>query len=121
VERALGAPARETQSDGALHFDVAGGRVTVFFVTARTVASKKLSPELEGTVLQIVLQHDHASDTPEAIGLDKDKKFEKDRKGDVTVYMNAKDGVTYTFVGGRLTTTRYGAPAEQLARFFKKG
>ena len=121
VERALGAPARETQSDGALHFDVAGGRVTVFFVSAQFVASKKLSPALEGTVLQIVLQHDKASDTPESMGLDKNKKFERDEKGNVRLYTNAKEGVIYTFVGGRLNTTRYTPPAEQLARFFKKG
>ena len=121
VERALGAPGRESRADGALHFEVAGGRVTVFFVTPQTVASKKLAPELEGTVLQIVLQHERATDTPQSMGLDKGKRYERDQKGDVAVYTNAKDGVAYTFVGGRLTTTRFGAPAEQLARFLKKG
>lgn len=121
VERALGAPKRESPADGALHFEVSGGRVTVFFFTAQTVTSKKLSPEIEGTVIQIVLQHERAQDTPESLGVDKDKKFERTSpKGDTVAYANAKDGVTYTFVNGRLRTTRYSAPAEQLAKAFRK-
>jgi hypothetical protein len=121
VERALGAPVRETPSDGGLHFNVAGGKVTVFFVTPKFIAAKKLSPALEGTVLQIVLQHERAIDTPEMLGLDKDKKFERTSDGKIAVYTNNKDGLSYTFVEGRLTTTRYSAPAEELAKHFKKG
>ena len=120
VERVLGRAARETTADGALHFDVAGGRVTIFFLTAKTVAAKKMSPELEGTVLQIVLQHDAASDTPESLGLDKGKRFEREAKGDVLFYNNQRDGVAYIFIGGKLRTTRYSAPAEELAKTFKK-
>jgi hypothetical protein len=119
VERVLGRATRETQ-DGAIHFDVAGGRVTVFFLTAQTVAVKKMSPDLEGTVLQIALQHDAASDTPDSLGLDKEKKFEREAKGDVLFYNNQRDGLAYIFIGGKLRTTRYSAPAEQLARTFKK-
>jgi hypothetical protein len=119
VERVLGRPARETR-DGALHFEVSGGRVTIFFLTAQTVAVKKMSPELEGTVLQIALQHDTASDTPDSLGLDKEKKFEREAKGDVLFYNNQRDGVAYIFIGGKLRTTRYSAPAEQLARTFKR-
>ena len=120
VERALGAPLRETRSDGGLHFNVAGGKVTVFFVTPQFIASKKLAPELEGTVLQIVLQHERASDSPASLGLDKDKKFERDASGDVSVYRNLKDGLSYTFVRGRLVTTRYSVPTDQLAKHFKR-
>jgi len=120
VERVLGRAARETSADGALHFDVAGGRVTVFFLSAKTVAVKKMSPELEGTVIQIVLQHDTASDTPESLGLDKGKRFEREAKGDVLFYNNQRDGVAYIFIGGKLRTTRYSAPAEELAKTFKK-
>jgi len=120
VERVLGKAARETMSDGALHFNVAGGRVTIFFLTGRTIAAKKLAPELEGTVLQIVLQHDAAVDTPESLGLDKGKRFERVAKGDVVAYNNLKDGVSYTFIGGKLRTTRYSAPAEELAKTFKR-
>lgn len=120
VERALGAPVRETPVDGGLHFEVSGGKVTVFLVTRQLIESKKLAPELEGAVLQIVLQHEGAADTPETLGIDKDKKFERAADGNIAVYTNNKDGLSYTFVGGRLATTRYGAPPEELAKHFKK-
>ncbi|HEX7174907.1 MAG TPA: hypothetical protein VF240_06470 [Pyrinomonadaceae bacterium] len=120
VERVLGMAARETMADGALHFNVAGGRVTIFFLSAKTVAVKKLSPALEGTVLQIVLQHDTASDTPESLGLDKGKRFEREAKGDVLFYNNQRDGVAYIFIGGKLRTTRYSAPAEEFAKTLKR-
>ena len=48
------------QEDGTLEFNVSGGRVTVFFVTPKFIASKKLPAHYEGTVLQIVLQHERA-------------------------------------------------------------
>src|SRR5713226_9529446 len=68
VERVLGKPASEGP-EGLLHFNVAGGTVTVAFVGAGFVAGKGLRPELEGTVLQIILQHEKSSDTPESMGL----------------------------------------------------
>lgn len=120
VERVLGMAARESVADGALHFDVAGGRVTIFFLSAKTVAVKKLSPELEGTVIQIALQHDAANDTPQSLGLDKDKKFEREAKGDVLFYNNQRDGIAYIFIGGKLRTTRYSAPAEEFARTLRR-
>src|SRR5918998_1534981 len=68
VERILGKP-RQAQpgQGGTLHFQVLGGKVTVAFVDARFVATKKLHPELEGTVLQIILQHENSSETPESM------------------------------------------------------
>jgi hypothetical protein len=121
VERVLGAPVRESASDGGLHFNVSGGKVTVFFVSSKLVAARKLAPGLEGTVLQIVLQHERASDTPASLGLDKDKKFEREEKGSVVAYANPKDGLAYTFIGGRLATTRYAVPAEQWTKHLKRG
>jgi hypothetical protein len=117
VERALGEPVGDTVGDdGTLEFKVMGGRITVFFVTPKFIAAKKLSPSLEGTVLQIVLQHDNASDTPASLKLDGDKRFERDSEGEVSVYRNLRDGIAYTFRGGKLITTRYAPPSEQLAR-----
>src|SRR4028118_936127 len=69
VERQLGKPLSAETSSGALNFKVAGGIVTVTFVTAKFAQTKKLSPDVEGTVLLIVLQHENSSDTPESIGL----------------------------------------------------
>ena len=61
VERVLGAPAADRfDAEGTLEFNVTGGRVTVFFVTPKFVAAKKLPARYEGTVLQIVLQHERA-------------------------------------------------------------
>ena len=117
AERVLGAPVADRMAqDGSLRFKVAGGSVTVFFVTPKFVATKRLSPKLEGTILQIVLSHDNATDTPESMGLVKKSSFKRTAKGEVEVYMDEKEGVSYTFVGSRLKTTRYVYSEQQLAR-----
>jgi hypothetical protein len=117
VERVLGVPVSDRMSaDGSLRFNVSGGSVTVFFVTPRFVATKRLSPKLEGTILQIVLSHDRATDTPESLNLVKNSAFKRDAKGEVEVYTNEKEGIVYTFVGSRLKTTRYAYSEQQLAR-----
>lgn len=117
VERVLGQPLREmVGEEGTLRFKVNGGTVTVAFVTARFVANKKLSPEVEGTVLQIVLQHDNSNDSPESLGLHDKRGFEREERGGTTVYRNLREGIVYTFVGGKLKTTRYTPSAEQLGR-----
>jgi len=117
VERLLGKPLNEPQGDETtLHFNVSGGSVTVSFVNARFVANKKLQPELEGTVLQIILQHERSSDTPDSMSLDKKREFDRQDERDITVYRNLKGGVTYTFISGKLRTTRYSASADQLVR-----
>src|SRR5215212_10893816 len=68
VERVLGAPVSDRfAEDGTLEFNVSGGKVTVFFVTPKFIASKRLPERYLGTVLQIVLQHDRATDTPESM------------------------------------------------------
>ena len=117
VERLLGKPLNEPGADDAtLHFNVAGGAVTVTFVTAKFVANKKLSPEFEGTVLQIVLQHERSSETPESLNLPKNRAFDREDQKDITVYRDLKGGITYTFINGTLRTTRYSPSADQLVR-----
>lgn len=117
VERVLGTPTVDKLSEnGTLQFDVTGGTVTVFFVTPKFIAAKKLSQGLEGTVLQIVLQHERATDTPESLNLVGNKDYEHKSDSGVDVFIEPKEGVAYTFVGGKLKTTRYSYSAEQLSR-----
>ncbi|HEY3027810.1 MAG TPA: hypothetical protein VGJ55_16800 [Pyrinomonadaceae bacterium] len=116
VARVLGPSSGAPREDGTLHFIVAGGTVTVSFVSAKFVANKKLRPEIEGTVLQIILQHERSSDTPDSMNLTKNRDFDRQDDHDISVYRNLKDGVVYTFIGGRLRTTRYAPSAEQLVR-----
>ena len=116
VERVLGGSSDAPREDGTLRFIVAGGTVTVSFVSAKFVANKKLRPEIEGTVLQIVLQHEKSSDTPDSMNLTKNRDFDRQDDHDISIYRNLKDGVVYTFIGGRLRTTRYAPSAEQLVR-----
>lgn len=117
VERAIGKPIQDQPGqDGTLHFDVMGGKVTILFVNARFVATKKLQPELEGTVLQIVLQHENSSETPESMLLVGNSRFEREDAQGVTMFRNLKDGIAYTFFNGKLKTTRYSASATQLGK-----
>jgi hypothetical protein len=117
VERVLGAPVADRMADeGTLRFNVAGGSVTVFFVTAKFVATKHLSPKLEGTVLQIVLSHDNATDTPESMNLVNNSAYKREARGEVEKYTDEKQGIIYTFVGSHLKTTHYAYSEEQLTR-----
>jgi hypothetical protein len=117
VERALGRPVEDKPGQtGTLKFKVAGGTATVAFIDARFVAAHKLSPALEGTVRQIVLQHDSSSETPESMKLVRNGSFEREDRGQVSVFRNPREGLAYTFIGGRLRTTYYTAAAAQLAR-----
>jgi hypothetical protein len=117
VERELGQPVQQEMSaTNSLNFKVSGGLVTVTFVDAKFVQTKKLAPGVEGTVLLIVLRHENSSDTPESLDLAKKSNFTREVKGDMTVFYNQKDGITYTFINGRLKTTRYAPATEQLLR-----
>ena len=117
VERILGKPiVDQPGAEGTLHFRVNGGLVTVAFVTARFVSNKKLNPDYAGTVLEIVLQHDNSSDTPETLTISGNSKFEREGVKGGEIYRNLKDGIVYTFVGGQLKTTRFTPAATQLAR-----
>lgn len=118
VERILGKPVSEGP-EGILHFNVAGGAVTVAFVGADFVASKKLRPELVGTVLQIILQHEKSSDTPESMGLTTNHKFVRQDAQNGSIFSNLKEGIIYTFVDGRLKTTRFTFSDAQLGHVLR--
>ena len=115
VLRILGTPISES-ADGVLRFSVTGGSVQVSFVNEKFVTAKKLRPELAGTVLEIVLQHEHSSETPESMNLPKNKGFVRDVDRTIVIYRNIKDGIVYTFIDGRLKTTRYTFADSQLSR-----
>jgi len=117
VERILGQPiVNQPGEEGTLHFKVAGGTVTITFVSARFISTKKLDPDLVGTVLQIVLQHERSSDTPESMDLKGKSGFEREDKEGGTIYRNLKEGVAYTFFNGKLITSRFSPSASQLGR-----
>ena len=121
VERVLGRPLEDVPGQtGTLRFKVVGGTVTVTFFDSKFVTSRKLAPEIEGTVMQIVLQHEHAPDTPESLKLVKNSRFEREARQNVAVFTNQKDGIVYTFIDGKLKTTYFSAAAEQLARLQRK-
>src|ERR1044072_2457925 len=113
VERAMGTPASEGPN-GSLNFAVAGGTVSVSFVDQNFVRSKKLRPEVEGTVLQIILQHESSSDTPESMKLVTNHDFVRDKTKEALIYRKLKEGIVYTFIGDRLRTTRYTFSEKQI-------
>jgi hypothetical protein len=115
VLRILGTPIGES-ADGVLRFSVTGGSVQVSFVNEKFVTTKKLRPELAGTVLEIVLQHEHSSETPESMNLPKNKDFVRDVARTIVIFRNIKDGIVYTFMDGQLKTTRYTFADGQLSR-----
>ncbi len=115
VVKILGAPLGESP-DGVARFKVMGGTVQVSFVNERFVNAKKLKPELVGTVLEVVLQHETSSDTPESLKLAENKSFVKDESKSSTIFRNLKEGLIYTFIGGSLKTTRYTFADDQLGK-----
>jgi hypothetical protein len=115
VIKILGEPLGESP-DGVMRFAVMGGSVQVSFVSERFVAAKKLRTDLAGTVLEIVLQHEHSSDTPESLKLVQNRSFTRDETQTSIVFRNLKEGILYTFMQGNLRTTRYTFGDEQLGR-----
>jgi hypothetical protein len=111
----LGTPISETPN-GVLRFTVSGGSVQVSFADEKFVTAKKLRPELAGTVLEIVLQHEHSSETAESMNLLKNHSFVRDEVRNAVIFRNMKDGLVYTFMDGRLKTTRYTFADSQLSR-----
>jgi hypothetical protein len=117
VERALGAPVNEQPDNaGALVFRVAGGTVTVSFADARFVQSRNLGADAVGTVLQIVLQHENANETPESLNLIGNRAFRREQRNNIVAFTNERDGLVYLFIDNRLRTTRYTPTLEQLGR-----
>lgn len=115
VLQILGQPISESP-EGALRFMVSGGSVQVSFVDQKFVTTKKLRPELAGTVLEIVLQHEHSSDTPESLNLSKNRDFVRDDVRNISIFRSIKNGVVYTFIDGRLKTTRYTFSDREIGR-----
>ena len=115
VVKILGQPISES-TDGVLRFKVSGGSVQVSFVSEKFVAAKRLRPELAGTVLEIVLQHEHSSDTAESLNLLKNRDFIRDDVRNISFFRNPKEGLVYTFIDGSLKTTRYTFADTQLGR-----
>ena len=115
VVQILGTPISETPN-GVLRFSVSGGSVQVSFADEKFVTAKKLRPELAGTVLEIVLQHEHSSETAESMNLLKNHSFVRDEVRNAVIFRNMKDGLVYTFMDGRLKTTRYTFADSQLSR-----
>ena len=115
VIKILGQPIGES-TDGVLRFSVMGGTVQVSFVSDNFMKAKKLRPELVGTVLEIVLQHENSSDTPVTMKLIDNKAFVRDETKTTTVFRNLKDGLLYTFMDDKLKSTRYTFADSQLSR-----
>jgi len=115
VLKILGQPIAESP-DGVLRFPVMGGSAQVSFVNEKFVTAKKLKPQLVGTVLEVVLQHDRSSDTPESMNLLKNNAFTRDETQTSTVFRNMKEGLIYTFFQGTLKSTRYTFADGQLTK-----
>ena len=115
VLKILGKPVSESP-EGALRFVVNGGSVQISFVNERFVTTKKLRPELAGSVLEIVLQHEHSSDTADSMKLLTNRAFVRDDMRNISTFRNIKDGIVYTFIDGSLKTTRYTFADGQLGR-----
>jgi len=115
VVKKLGPPVGET-TDGVMRFNVMGGSVQVNFVSEKFVKAKRLRPDLVGTVLEIVLQHEHSSDTPETLKIKENHSFVRDQSKGTIIFRNMKEGLIYTFIDGSLRTTRYTFADEQLTK-----
>ncbi len=115
VIRILGQPIGES-TDGVLRFNVMGGSVQVNFVSDKFLSAKRLRPDLAGTVLEIVLEHEHSSETPESMNLLKNKSFVRDETKATTIFRNMKEGIIYTFIEDKLKSTRYTFADSQLSR-----
>ena len=115
VLQALGKPLSDPFG-GPLTFKILGGTASVSFVDENFVRTKKLRPELAGTVLQIILQHESSSDTPDSMGLLKNRDFTREEARDALIFRNLKDGIVYTFLNGKLKTTRYTFSENQIGR-----
>lgn len=108
VERELGPAAQDDMSvSNSLRFNVAGGTVVVSFVDARFATAKKLGSSAIGTVQQIMLIHDNSSDTPESLNLVGNKAFERQDSNGTSVFRNMREGIAYTFIGGKLRSTYF--------------
>lgn len=107
VVRVLGKPVSESGAGTSMRFSTREGEATVFLVTRDFAVLKGWDPAYEGTVVQIILQHANAGDTPKSLGLDGNRQFTREARGDSVFYRNRKEGIIRIFKGGRLATTIY--------------
>lgn len=107
VLRVLGHPASENAANASMRFTTREGEVTVFLVTRDFAAQKGWGPAYEGSVVQIILQHEKAKDTPKSLGLEGNRQFTREARGDSVFYRNRKEGIIRIFRGGTLATTIY--------------
>lgn len=115
VLQALGTPISDPFG-GPVTFKILGGTASVSFVDENFVRTKKLRPEVAGTVLQIILQHENSSDTPDSMGLLKNRDYTREEAKNALIFRNLKEGIVYTFLNGKLKTTRYTFSDSQLSR-----
>ena len=115
VLQALGTPLSDPFG-GPLTFKILGGTASVSFVDENFVRTKKLRAEIAGTVLQIILQHESSSDTPDSMGLLKNREFTREEAPGALIFRNLKEGIVYTFLNGKLKTTRYTFSENQISR-----
>ncbi len=106
VIRVLGKPVAEN-ADSSMRFSTREGEATVSLVTRDFAALKRWDPAYEGTVVQIILQHANARDTPKSLGLEGNRRFTREVRGDSVFYRNRKEGIIRIFKGGKLATTIY--------------
>lgn len=117
VERVLGPPtADRLAKDGTLQFAAPEGAATIFFVTPKFIAARKLPPRVEGTVLLILVQYTSSTATPGSMRLPANQDFERQVSGPKEIYTNPKDGIYHTFLASRLNTTRYSYSAERFTK-----
>ena len=120
VLQALGTPVSDPFG-GPLTFKILGGTASISFVDENFVRTKKLRAELAGTVLTIILQHEQSSNTPDSMGLLKNRDFAREETKNALIFRNLKDGIAYTFLDGKLKTTRYTFSDSQISRARRSG
>ena len=105
VLRILGKPTAENAADASMRFATPEGSATVSLVTRDFAAQKGWAPELEGTVVQILLQHEGSKETPKSLRLDGNPRFDREVRGPAVFYRNRKEGVIRIFTNGKLATS----------------
>ena len=113
VLKILGPPI--DNGSGPLSFKVMGGTVTIFFVDQNLVQSKRLRADVAGTVLQVVLQHENSSDTPDSLDLIRNKNYTREDAKGAVIFRDLKEGIVYTFINNKLKTTRYTFSEDQIS------
>jgi hypothetical protein len=105
VVRILGKPAAENPADASMRFATAAGGVTVSLLTRDFAAQKGWPLDLEGTVVQVLLQHEGSKETPKSLGVEGNPRFDREVRGGSVFYRNRKEGIIRIFTNGKLATS----------------